>query len=436
MSDAEQQEADTVRRLKEARRTDALPSRRQRRIRRTLRVLLVLLVFGLLTQLPFIYRAFELRALRHTIHERPAARTTSDDRMFREYVGAFHVHTSLGGHSTGTPAAVIRAAQANQLDFVVMTEHTEGDYDSSAMTLQGVRGGVLFIPGNETQAASGSRFLVLPGAAETGDAGKLAAADFTAREREAGRAVFAAYPAEFRDWDAAEYDGIEIYNLFTNARKANRALLFFDGLWFYSFPELVFTRFYERPADALAKWDELATKRPEPLAGIAGGDAHANVGIHLQLASGERLAGIQLDPYERSFRIVRMHILLRADEALTADTLLAALRTGRSFIAFDVFGDTTGFRFTAGDGAETRTMGEQIQPRGETTLRVRMPAASRVVLLRNGEKLEEARGTEATFQAKAPGAYRVEVYLDDSPLLAGKPWIISNHINVKRGTMN
>lgn len=408
-------------------------SLRTLRVKRLLRrALLGAFVILLLAQIPFIYRRFELRALHQSLQAIHAKRTANTDSTFREYVGVAHVHTSLGGHSTGTPAEVIKAAQINKLDFVVMTEHTENDFDTSAMTLAGTHGGVLFLPGNETQTADGSRFLVTPGAPTTGEAGQLSTGDFTRRERTGGRAVFAAYPDDFKEWDAAQIDGIEIYNLFTNARRARPLTLFFDSLWSLGggSSELIFTRFYERPTNALARWDELATRKQTPLAAIAGNDAHANVGAHLRLASGERLIGVQLDPYERSFQIVRMHVLLSADEQLTSETLLAALRTGRSFIAFDVFGDTGGFRFEAMNGAETRTMGEQIALTNETSLRVRVPVESRVVLFRNGGRVSEARGADVKFDARQPGAYRVEVYLDGVALLADKPWIISNHVYV------
>jgi hypothetical protein len=120
------------------------------------RALLGMLVVLLLAQIPFIYRRFELRALHRSLQAMHSKRILNTDSAFREYVGVLHVHTSLGGHSTGTPAEVIKAAQINRLDFVVMTEHTENDFDTAAMTLAGTLGGVLFLPGNETQTADGS----------------------------------------------------------------------------------------------------------------------------------------------------------------------------------------------------------------------------------------------------------------------------------------
>ena len=43
------------------------------------------------------------------------------------------------------------------------------------------------------------------------------------------------------------------------------------------------------------------------LTGVAGNDAHANIGVSLKDSSGKTLLGIQLDPYETSFRLVRLH---------------------------------------------------------------------------------------------------------------------------------
>ncbi len=101
---------------------------------------------------------------------------------FTEYKGVVHVHSFLGGHSAGTFSEIISAAQANQLQFVIMTEHTEKDFDTAAMTLQGMHGGVLFINGNEVSAANGDRLLVLP-----------------------GEVSIVAYPEEFKNWDTAGF---------------------------------------------------------------------------------------------------------------------------------------------------------------------------------------------------------------------------------------
>lgn len=431
MSDQARADAAADARTSSSADTRASAPRRKRRLWR--RAFVLLLGVLLLAQLPFVFRRFELNNLRRALDHINARRVEHADERFREYVGVAHVHTALGGHSTGTLADVVTAARAERLDFVVMTEHTEADYDTAAQTLSGKHGGTIFLAGNETQAQDGGRFLVLPGAAETRDAGALPSSEFAAREREAGRSIFVAYPEEFKAWDAGDYDGVEVYNLFTDARRASKFALLFDSLWMIGGEsELLFARFFRRPDEALRRWDRLATqrmKRSLPTPALGGVDAHANVGAHLRLASGERLFGVQLDPYERSFRIVRQHVLLPQGEQLTPATLLAALREGRSFIAFDAFADARGFRFTAADadGME-HASGEQVRLAGGLRLRISTPLESRIVLIRNGEQVAESQGTEVDFPAREAGAYRVEVYLTGVPLLEGKPWIISNHI--------
>ncbi len=61
------------------------------------------------------------------------------------------------------------------------------------------------------------------------------------QENAKGSLAFVAYPQEFHSWEANNYAGVEVYNLYTNTKKINYLLLFFDGLWSYrGYPELSF----------------------------------------------------------------------------------------------------------------------------------------------------------------------------------------------------
>jgi hypothetical protein len=81
--------------------------------------LLVLAVI-LVSQLPFAYRRYKLRRLSQTIRQLDSQRQPVQTNS-AEYKGVMHVHSFLGGHSAGTYAEIISAAQANQLNFVIMT---------------------------------------------------------------------------------------------------------------------------------------------------------------------------------------------------------------------------------------------------------------------------------------------------------------------------
>jgi hypothetical protein len=143
--------------------------------------------------------------------------------------------------------------------------------------------------------------------------------------------------------------------------------------------------------------------------------------------------GVKLDPYERSFRVVRMHVLIPKEKQLTFESLLQALREGHCFIAFDLFCDSSGFSFSAGNGSARMIQGDEVRLSSETHLSVNTPVNSRIVLIRNGNRIQERSGvSQVDFVVTENGVYRVEVYLSQLPKpLADNPWIISNPIYVR-----
>ena len=77
-------------------------------------------------------------------------------------------------------------------------------------------------------------------------------ADVLARTRARNALALVAYPEEFKSWNVEGYDGVEVYNVYTNALKINAFAMFFDALWSYrSYPDLLFANFYTRPAGGL-----------------------------------------------------------------------------------------------------------------------------------------------------------------------------------------
>lgn len=342
--------------------------------------------------------------------ERSAAQ--QDDR-FTEYKGVVHVHSFLGGHSSGTFQEIISAAKANELHFVIMTEHTERDFDTAAMTLRDIHGGVLFVNGNEVSSENGDRSLVIPGS-----------------EVERDRFKIVAYPQEVKNWNADGFTGIEVFNVYTNAQQINPVVAFFDALWSRrTYPDLMFALYYQRPHENLRLWDQ---KLADSTA-TAGNDAHANIGVSLRDSSGKTLAAIQLDPYEVSFRLVRMHVLIDRNKPLDQTNLLEALKAGHCFIGFDFLGDPSGFSFTAESQGQQKIQGDEIALSADTRLKVRTPVSSRVLLFKDGNVIADENGvTNKDFPVSERGTYRVEVYLPQlGKLVLDKPWIISNPIYVR-----
>src|ERR1700730_17683779 len=133
-------------------------------MKRWKKLLLGLLLAVLLSQIPFAYRRYKLGRLHAAIQLLNSQRAQeTHDSSLAEYKGVVHVHSFLGGHSNGTFKDIIAAAKSNQIDFVVMTEHTSDDFNTAAMTLKGPHAGIFFINGNEAGANNSDRLLVLPG---------------------------------------------------------------------------------------------------------------------------------------------------------------------------------------------------------------------------------------------------------------------------------
>lgn len=405
-------------------------------MKRWKKIALALAVLLLLSQTPFIYRRYKLGRLRSTIDGLNSQRAdaASADDSYTDLRGVVHVHSSLGGHSDGSLEEIVRAAKQNGLDFVLMTEHPSAHVNTAEATLNGTHDGVLFIGGSEIASANGDRLLIVPGVAPP-----HASSDTQSiinQAKSAGRLAFVAYPEQLRDWNLRDYDGVEIYNLYTNTKRINYVRLFFDGLWSYrSYPDLLFATFYERPSHNLKRWDELTSSDARRrLVALAGNDAHQNVGLSFEYATGRPLLQIQLDPYERSFRVVRTHVLLEKGQTLDAGALLSSLAQGHAYIAFDLFCDAGGFRFAAESGAEKRIMGDEIaRQSGEVRLRVSTPVKSRVLFFRDGQVFQEERDVlTKELVVRESGVYRVEVYLDQlGKPLSEQPWIISNPIYVR-----
>jgi hypothetical protein len=396
------------------------------------KILLILLAILLLAQIPFIYRRYQVGQLAGKISNLDAQKREIANPNFKEFKGVIHVHTSIGGHSTGGFEELIDGARKNNLDFVVMTEHTTELFDTSALTLNGLYENVLFVGGQEANTVTGDRFLLVPGSAEGHRDAILETPQFLEKYQAQNKLALVTYPEKFKSWGAA-FDGVEVFSLHTNAKKANPLFAFFDLIWsFYSYPELTVARYFQRPNENLQKFDAYSSQKKSTL--FAGSDAHSNIGFHIfGDDAGNKIINFKIDRYETIFRLVRQHVLLEKDKPLTRENLLDALKKGHTFVGFDSLSDTSGFSFAAENGSESKIQGDEIAPAQGVKLKAIAPQSARFIFFKNGAKVFETSGnSEAEFQTNEAGAYRVEVYLDSlgSPF-DHTPWIISNPIYVK-----
>ncbi len=74
------------------------------------KILLITLGLVVASQLPFAYRRYRLSRLHNSIEQLASQRSVQPtDSEYIDYKGVIHVHSSLGGHSTGNFADEINA---------------------------------------------------------------------------------------------------------------------------------------------------------------------------------------------------------------------------------------------------------------------------------------------------------------------------------------
>lgn len=397
------------------------------------KVLLILFLAILALQIPFVYKRIERGQLAQKIAEMNENRINSENSGYQEFKGVIHVHSSIGGHSTGRFDEIVQGALKNGLDFVVMNEHASALFNTSAMTLNGVNEGVLYIAGHEFDTENQDRFLVIPGIENAEDMTRESTDETLSILHSQGRMALVAYPNDFKSWDS-EFDGIELVNLNTGAKQISPLWFLPDALWSFSaYPELTLLEHLKRPEKDLAKFDEISAKRRISLHG--GNDSHSNIGFHIfGDDSDNRFIEIKPDSYETSFRIFRTHVLLPRGEEFTIENLTAALARGNLFIGFDPLSETEGFVFSASNGEENAILGDELLFIAEkTVIRASAPQVARFRLFRNGALISELNDvSNFELPVKEKGVYRVEVYLTAlGKAYSDFPWIISNPIFIR-----
>jgi hypothetical protein len=349
-----------------------------------------------------------------------------------DLAGVIHLH-SLYSDGTGTVAEIARAASANDLDFVLLTDHdTLAARDRGE---EGWHGSVLLLVGEEVSPRRENHYLAF-GLERTIAHHGLSPQEIVSRVNEQGGFGFLSHPFSkgserfkrggqgmpWRDLDVDGYTGLELWSFVTDT--AERVNSVRELLSFVVAP----SRFIDHPpARNLEQWDAICARRR--CVALGGVDAH-QIGV--------RIAGrvpLRLMAYKRSFRHLRTHLLV--ERPLTGklepdrDTIYTALRGGRSYIAIDSLAPASGFRFWAERGERMLAMGDEA-PAGAWTLRVTCPRAARLRLLRDGREVAGGSGLLALEHgADEAGVYRVECYLHAHG--RERTWILSNPIYLRAG---
>src|SRR5262245_17294215 len=397
-----------------------------------------------------------------------ARREVADKTGYTDYRAAMHVHASDSPHTGGTRAELLAAAHMAGLNIVMLNDHTRGDRDFISDSWRGIREGILFIPGAESEG-----FLAYPSSSIRGR--KWASREeYIQIIKEGGGNIFLSHVEEKLDWPVEGLDGIEIYNNHTDVKDEpgfyawlRQSLVDPEGLQHLEralkdYPQEVFAACQDYLSDIIAKWDrELLKQR---LTGIAANDCHHNQVFTLTavdqgaadlryIASeattaritskespgiadivkgrkgGYTIASLDFDPYDRSFRYVTTHLLAKKLEEVDVRD---ALTRGRAYVAHDWLCDPTGFYFAAlnDNGSVAGISGDQVGNGAGITLKAAFPVRCLVKVIHDGQVLNVTEGDSVRLPASGPGVYRVEGWLTVDG--EQRPWIYSNPIYVRR----
>jgi len=321
---------------------------------------------------------------------------TSDAYVY----GAFHVHSVLSD-GLAPIEDIAREAKEARVGFVMLSDH--GAPHPEAATLKRTIDGVRFIGGSEVGIPDGHLIV--------SDVDELPLYALPPFPPDAVRDVAAwggmsvvTYPEDpvyrwgYWEPDLAP-DGIEIVNVTSYFRRSSVGQKV-AWAFFSLFNRNYYISGFEAPAEALARWDELLSR----------GDVH---GFYAANAHGgfplteERTIGIP------SYRTAMGYVGLAVDPRFR-EAPEEAIRRGEFFSLVRAAGEPKRFELTEGEGGfvvslDTPTPG------------------TRIDLKRNGTVVGSTKEKELRLKSPGPGVYRVEVYLENHPLLAEDvPWILSN----------
>ena len=328
----------------------------------------------------------------------------------QDFRAVIHVHAEDAEHTKGNREQVLAAAKETGVRVVLFTDHR----GPQPATWHGLRQGVLFVAGSED-----------------GD-GKLRFPNFDGNRQPLpeGELKFLCHVEERYEANMKDFDGLEIVNRHTDAVLNRTAQDYLanaakdETAWrkviedYKAYPDEMFAAGCDYRTNVFAKWDRDLLKRH--LTGIGANDAHRNVIIN----------GVTLDPYEVSFRNLCTHILARE---LTEPEIRAALRGGRCYVSHDWLCDPTGFEFGAVNNLGVFPMGDTAPMQGTTRVVSLTPAPAHQKLLYKGAVVAETNGTNLTFRAKEPGAYRLEAWLKIGE--EERPWIYSNPVYLEEQSL-
>jgi hypothetical protein len=340
--------------------------------------------------------------------------TVPQKDSFFEVAGVFHIHSTFSDGNRSVEQ-IARCASEKSLNFIVITDHGNPNYES--LRSEGWKEGVLVLCGSELSENRGH--LVAVGFDTPSSRFSSTAEEAVHQVHGLGGFTVIAHPYSKVQWSwgpRVGYDGLEIISADSMFRKSlPLSLLYFPALLIN--PKFAFLKVLKRPEKNLLKWDSLNEK--PPIFGYYSVDAHlfysalfSSLHVHIPLSR----------PLSKEFELAKRQVF-------------NSLRNGNFYNAVEAVAQAKGFRFWAEQGEKIFPMGSAIKIQPQTILHAAMPTGVELEaqLLFNGTPVFRSfEGTWSYPVTNGPGVYRVEVYLKErTPITKDFPWILSNPLFLK-----
>jgi hypothetical protein len=333
----------------------------------------------------------------------PTVRSAVPGKALFDYRGLIHVHSHHSKDSTGTLDDILTAAENAGTDFLIITDHS----NMKAKPWEGMHGNMLVLVGAEHSKRDGHLLSI---ATQNYFSSKTPMDQLMDAIAKDGGFSIVAHPhrgfgSSWERWDIEDkITHMEVHNLSGDlVDSIPEALLKIHA--YPANPYGTIRSLLDRPSTDLAKWDAL--NKRQKVVGIGSVDAHQKWYIS----------------YNAPMRMVSTHVLA---PSLTKEAVYDALRKGRCYIAFEPWGETTGFDFAAENGTGRHEMGDSAPLDGRTVLRASVPAKARIDLYRDGTRIQSLTADRPiTIPVQESGSYRIEAFRD------GELWILSNPIYLK-----
>lgn len=345
-----------------------------------------------------------------------------------------HIHTSYSDGSL-THAEIAQVAICSGLDGLLITDHNvfvgdkQGYYEEDGKKVLLMVGEEIH---NQDRQPQKSHLLVFGAGQELAQyaydpqllidkVAEVGGICFLAHPYDPALPAFGEDNISWADWDVTGFNGIELWNGFSEFKLHIRNK--FQAIFYAFFP-----KFYphQPPEQTLKIWNKLLAKGNRVVA-VGGSDAHAtrhNMGPLSRV----------IFPYQFHFRAVNTHLLLPAPFTGNFDedsqSVIMAMRNGRGFVGYDLPAPTRGFRFSAATPSAEIQMGEEFHLKGNPILNIHLPSPAECLLIKDGKSIQHWNGkTDLQYEVKSPGVYRVESYR--RYLGRRRGWIFSNPIYIR-----